>query len=485
MEPFLRERKLQDPLPSSWRIPRANHKDHHLIKIPKESLHVFDADSGEIMLGRENENELYALATDRNKMRFRLRNCDAPEAEFSVRIYKQGDESATLSAILTRHIGIEALRVARQTLFEASEVLVQVKKDLRGRLFAPKDVYGRRLVNLFLIDSHGAVENFAEKLASLGYTLSFYTTGVDVGIDSAMREAITHKRGIFNLPEELFTYPYRPWDLRKLWKNEEDERRYRESRPILNRPTDPAVWARTETDGLAKAVDDDDNDEDLLNSQDSDNFLFRIVLCKLYWETRCYSAESQIRDAGRGLFIKPHKQPIEPGEHLCLYAEKSTTLQEMDGRKSSRVYAMYVPRKKLWFDSEVETGNNLGRFANQRGVLEAFHEIQRLSETPNPQLTEDDWKKVESYLDEQCNARYDTVGNQLVVKAKRRLEPSKEPTELFVNYGGLREYWIPLTLKHITDRNFPATIKSIVQWLMRSDQCNWTVEQRRIWACAE
>ena len=68
---------------------------------------------------------------------------------------------------------------------------------------------------------------------------------------------------------------------------------------------------------------------------------------------------------------------------------------------------IYVPRKRLWFDADVETGNNLGRFANQPGVLEAFTEIKRLSNKDLPHLTAGDWINVETVLYEQCNACYE------------------------------------------------------------------------------
>ncbi|CAB4023003.1 Hypothetical predicted protein, partial [Paramuricea clavata] len=368
-------------------------------------------------------------------------------------------------------MGIEALRVARQMLFEASKVYLQVEVDRHKRVSTPKDLHGRRLANVFLREKDNGLYNFADKLAFSGHTLSFYTTGIDMSIDRAMRDAIEKKRGVFSLPEEVFTYPYRPWDLRKLWNDVDNARRYAEVRPILNRPSDPKVWSGTEND-----------DADHMDSESSDNFFFNIQPSTLFWESRCYAAKSTILDAGLGLFIKPHDNTIEVNDHLCLYAENSTNLEKITDSGSSRIYAMYVPRKRLWFDADVETGNNLGRFANQPGVLEAFTEIKRLSNKDLPHLTAGDWINVEKVLDEQCNACYDTVRDQLVVKARKQMPKTHKPVEVFMNYGGLREYWIPLILQHMSDANFPAELKAIVQWLQQSEQCNWTVEQRREWS---
>ena len=53
-----------------------------------------------------------------------------------------------------------------------------------------------------------------------------------------MRSAVAEKKGIFNLPEEVFTYPNRPWDIRRLTSTGHDHV-YDNYREILNRPSDP------------------------------------------------------------------------------------------------------------------------------------------------------------------------------------------------------------------------------------------------------
>ncbi|CAB3982066.1 Hypothetical predicted protein [Paramuricea clavata] len=68
MEPFLQERKLQDPVPRSWKMPSVSHRDNPLLSISKSALVVFDGDSGEITLNQESEGGLHDLATDRNKI---------------------------------------------------------------------------------------------------------------------------------------------------------------------------------------------------------------------------------------------------------------------------------------------------------------------------------------------------------------------------------------------------------------------------------
>ena len=99
---------------------------------------------------------------------------------------------------------------------------------------------------VFLENSDSVQENFAEMLASRGFTLSFYTMGVDVGINQAMRRAVADRKDIFNLLQEVFTFPNRPWDLRKL-ALQGQLNVYDECREILNKPAEPELaWVPQE-----------------------------------------------------------------------------------------------------------------------------------------------------------------------------------------------------------------------------------------------
>ena len=88
-----------------------------------------------------------------------------------------------------------------------------------------------------------------------------------------------------------------------------------------------------------------------------------------------------------------------------MYAERSTTIEEIIASGSSRVYSIFTQKKKLWFDAEKETGNNLGRFPNQPGVLEALRQFKEMLTTPKPTMTDCNWKEIETQLDDQCNAQ--------------------------------------------------------------------------------
>ena len=479
LDPYLRERNLQQAIPRSWKTPKARcSNEKNLLPLRKESVHMCDGDSCEIRLSGDESFELTNLATHGQTIRVRMLSSDSPETEYSVRIYKQSENSTTYSTFITRHIGIECMRAARQMIFEAKSVFLQIERDPRGRPFLAQDDHKRRLAHLFLENSSGVKENFAQKLAWHGFTLSFYTTGVDPDINDAMRSALAEKKGIFNLPDEVFTFPNRPWDIRRLTSTGHTNV-YDEYREILNRPSDPDLaWIPEQH--MAQ-VDGGEDSGSVPQSETTDNFYLRIVPCKLFWESRCFVAESTIPNAGRGLFLQAHKDDIPVGTHLCMYAERSTTLEEIIASGSSRQYSIFTQKKKRWFDGEKETGNNIGRFANQPGVLDALHRIKQLSTRPMPAMIDCDWRQIETQLDDQCNAQFDTTGEQLVLKAKRPFHETYDPQEIFINYGGLKDYWIPLIVQHSSDTLLPREMTDIVEWLLHNDESNWTPEQRKEW----
>ncbi len=135
--------------------------------------------------------------------------------------------------------------------------------------------------------------------ASCGFTLLFYTMGIGWCINYMMKKVIDEKKGIFNLPKEAFTYPFHPWDMRRLTLNGHNAV-YKECRQILNKkPGDPTcAWALMEN---SAPLDGDDESVSVPESESTDNFFLCVVPCKLSWESRCLTVPSTIPDAGRGL----------------------------------------------------------------------------------------------------------------------------------------------------------------------------------------
>ena len=391
MKPFLDERKLDDPIPSSWILPPTHEIERlNLVEVQRDNFHLYDGDSCEIHVDGDTDPAIATIRTGRNKVSIRLPGQDAPETSHSVRIYRQADDepAASMHTFATRHIGIESLRAARRIVFEAKNIYVHVGRDRFGNSAVPIDFYGRRLIDVWLAfddENNGETKvRLSSRLAAIGYTMSFYATGIDKDIDDAMRSAKRAKRGIFNLPEELFCSPFRPWEFRHGMKTNPST--YKEYRPILNRPEDPAIaWKPAQR---APPVEADDVWPE---SQDHDSFYFRMVPCPLHAEALCFRAKSTLPDAGYGLFLKPHG-PIGRGTHLCLYSDQPTTKEDLERAGSSRMYVLEAT--KGVYNAEHETGNNLGRYANQPNVLEALKFVKQLSTKPQPEMTENNWREV-------------------------------------------------------------------------------------------
>ena len=106
-------------------------------------------------------------------------------------------------------LGIEALREVRRIVFDSKCVYVEIPMSGDGECLAQKDVYGRYLLNVIVESAEGEKCNLGVLLASSGFTMSYYADGIRRDLDQAMRESIRERRGIFNLPDEVFAYPFR------------------------------------------------------------------------------------------------------------------------------------------------------------------------------------------------------------------------------------------------------------------------------------
>ena len=81
--PYLRERKLEDAIPNSWKIPKAIASEKNLLPLRKESLHMCDGDTCEIRLSGSEPPELANLATHGETIRVRMLSSDSPETEYT------------------------------------------------------------------------------------------------------------------------------------------------------------------------------------------------------------------------------------------------------------------------------------------------------------------------------------------------------------------------------------------------------------------
>ena len=122
LAPYLRNRKLQDPLPKCWKTNEPVPPAERLMKVYKNCVHFYDGDSCDIFNSNQSDKRLVSLAEPRRKLPVRTLDNDAPEMAFAVRLYKQLPTSTAMHHVITRHIGVESLRAVRRMVFEAKEV---------------------------------------------------------------------------------------------------------------------------------------------------------------------------------------------------------------------------------------------------------------------------------------------------------------------------------------------------------------------------
>lgn len=142
------------------------------------------------------------------------------------------------------------------------------------------------------------------------------------------------------------------------------------------------------------------------------------------------------------------------------------------------MYAIQVGNR--WFDADTETPNCIGRFANQKNVLESLKRAQEMSRKSRyPEINEADWIGVNKEAEAAANVRYKRDRDQLVLVAGKDLPKSKGSEELFAFYGDVRVYWLAAVTAH--PDQFPVEMVEIVNWFTSSEECNWTTEQKAQW----
>ena len=148
---------------------------------------------------------------------------------------------------------------------------------------------------------------------------------------------------------------------------------------------------------------------------------------EMIYESLCFKAPSTIPNAGYGLFLRPHGV-IPKGSHLCLYSARSTTEAEMDAAMSTRDYALRTGKDGLWFDAELDDGNNFARFSNQANVAELLQNVKELSQKDKrPAFEESDWKEIEDRATAMCNVKYKVVARKLILCNTKELPRTRTP----------------------------------------------------------
>jgi hypothetical protein len=469
MKRYTKSFDVTEPCPKSWYVDDCPlDVSASIVKVPKEHVHLFDGDGGEIFVGENDDELLKQMCTHPQTIRFRLPLCDAPEIRTAFKFTKRRGD--LLTSMGTVDVGMEAMRMARKILFQATEInlFLRLREKADGlmpmvEIDSPR--YGRVLSELVIkrdLDTdEGDLVYFSGLLAEEGYLFPCFKYGIRDRVKEGMEIARKHGKGMFRLPDETRQPGFLPWDIK-------DGNTASEPVQIRNVNIDQpeALW-------FGKAGTDSTGDSS------NDRYYVELAESKEWLEASCFVKKSTIAGAGLGLFLKPHPH-IPKGHFVCLYATHYTTQETMDATSSSRDYAILTGKAKLWFDAEKQDGVCLGRFANQLHVRESLAAVrERSRKSQFLEIREEDWKQINDADAQRANVAYEQRKEQLVVVTAKELPRAEEAHELFAHYGDLREYWLPL-IRRKPD-SFPNDMVSIVSWLMESDESNWSPRQKQDW----
>ena len=456
-KPFLNAWVEGDVLPSCFTpncLANAPENTDKLLPLQKESVVFFDGDGGEV---RQCPTELRThVVAGTETMRFRTQFNDAPEASTAFRFYKEALDGR-LIPLKTYHAGIESLRAARKTIASCTQVFLEVSDKSSP---PPLDKYARRLVNLWVRqEPNDPLIAFPVIMAQMGFTHECPLAS-ERNVQSAIKIATATRSGMRQLPLECMKHPFRPWDVRSLWRD-------------LNNTPD-TYQTEFQVAHLPLSVD---GEEDIDQVNQGHTFYCKLIRSALEAESFCYPAKSTIPGAGKGLFIRPRQYALPKDTHLCLYGKQSTSEREINEAGSSRVYAIQIGNGK-WFDAETDTGENIGRFANQSHVQETLElAVQQADKRIFQRM---DWNVVNSYARSKANSHYFHMPRekQLVVRSSREFPPSPTPIEVFTCYGDVQAYWIPLIASQ--PHLFPPELVHHVNFMLRSEYSNLSDEEKVI-----
>lgn len=163
-------------------------------------------------------------------------------------------------------------------------------------------------------------------------------------------------------------------------------------------------------------------------------------------EANLFVSVSTIPGAGLGLFIRPPvssgDRTIPRGTALCLYDHP---MDVADTHPDSDYYLCREFSGRQWhYDAREVNGFNIGRYANQGGLLEGLTELCTRA------ATHLDWSEINKRVQACCNTKFSFLRNSLYLVTTRelKLRQGGEAMEVLIDYG-IRDYWLPYLLKRI------------------------------------
>lgn len=151
---------------------------------------------------------------------------------------------------------------------------------------------------------------------------------------------------------------------------------------------------------------------------------------------------------------------------MCLYALNSLDASTVSSLPTTDyLLEAQVGSVRRFFDAHKFTGAEIGRYANQGGLMEGLEELC---------LACDMASGVESYsrrsvvrvIAEKCQLKFAIVRNSLYLMANHDLRSGSDATELYVDYD--IEYWLRYVVDHFQTLDSTNNMVKYVLWTLLS-----------------
>ena len=339
----------------------------------------------------------------------------------------------------TKNLGVESLRLARRLIAECDSLFVCTRGQLDG--------YGKRLIVEVVTGKDGALTSNAQEQLTAG--LSVPLGDAPVAYLECAAKAEANGAGIFSIfpvtvAKSLDMSPSR---LRQLFRDgTTNQFAVREGEAVCK------VSARSDW------------------RNDSHMTLYGSTLpragCGLFG--RCQPPE-RLWEEGQAA---SSPVVIRKNDQVCLYAKHPLTTPVEQLSTADYVVAVEAFGRSRLYDASTYDGSNIGRFANDAGLLPGLKAMVRLS-NKLCYPTGCDWRVVEETARQYCNAAFKSKGpTAVVLVATRDITLGRRSQEIFVSYG-IQGYWVPCIASKIIEWGIDSEMVQALLWCVTSEQSNW------------
>ena len=348
----------------------------------------------------------------------------------------------------TRHLDVESLRLARSLVAECHSLLVCTQGDL--------DAFGKRLIEEILTGKDGTFTSNAQEqlLAGLSVTLRDAPAAY---LDCAAK-AETNRAGIFAIfPVNVAkSQDMIPSNLRQ---------HFREG------ATDQFVVREGEAICKVSTPSDRRNDSHMT--------IYSSTLpgagCGLFGRLQ---PPQRVWEEGQAAQIRV---VIRKGDQVCLYAKDALAFPVEQLPTVDYVVEVEDHGRMRNYDASTYDGSNIGRFANDAGLVAGLKAMVRLSnKLCYPTFSDSYWTEVEQTAKEYCNAAFQRRGPSAVVlvATKDIVLDQRCSQEIFLSYS-MKGYWVPCIASKIMEWGLANEMVQALMWCALSEQSNWPPNLRQ------